>query len=704
MGAGYSLYSTDSEDQVTTIHKGLDRCATLLNGMLQMEKTDVRRACTKRGKLVSSKPTPKFGKGDGKKKKPIKKTVIQAPKGPDPRNSSVFNGCLTTSTPTMISEKSNSVYSQPSQHTLEAGVLGLSDNYQQPGWATPAPIHMTCAHLPPGANSQHVVEDPGSQNPMPLTDEVSEFSGVSASDEDKMDSVDFIPVIDTSCQTSFEKQVPYYKVQNMSRHEAAKKVMTVKNLLGELKAIVADQIDCVALISEVEQSISMLPAMVGNTSIQAEVAQALQPLRSENAQLRRRLRIVNQQLMERERAEKEAQSVDCNFEMVSFHMANQSLQSQLKEMQQDIKALRKENRELQQRNLQLLQLTEDRGGEQIRQHGQLDNNSIRLDVDDTISEIKSCLPKLDVPAKENPSLSLGFQQKEAVVKQQVTRDMSRVTPEPPFEKNGPEPSLNLTSFLDLCEHQEKEACPSNPISDTINKFLNSLEANKSNSSPGAIYCSVGNAPHSDWNRKEVPRLTEDIFCLPKHQVILSEAEKDFGFILDREPQQGRTVYVPLKETQPSGDVRRLSPESMSHVMSLECSNKIQDGHSETNVAQSFERLHISEPPLVHVPLFDDLTGNFPAKVDMTYLSKALNNNIPPNATLPCEDNRMHRGRLSMLDKTFSSCDIKSVASNWSASSWSSFNTLDEQDFRNGLAALDASIASLQRTIQSDLNR
>uniref|UniRef100_A0A0E9QP30 Uncharacterized protein n=3 Tax=Anguilla anguilla TaxID=7936 RepID=A0A0E9QP30_ANGAN len=63
--------------------------------------------------------------------------------------------------------------------------------------------------------------------------------------------------------------------------------------------------------------------------------------------------------MERERTEKEAQSVDCNFEMVSFHMANQSLQSQLKEMQQDIKALRKENRELQQRNLQLLQLTED---------------------------------------------------------------------------------------------------------------------------------------------------------------------------------------------------------------------------------------------------------------------------------------------------------------------------------------------------------
>lgn len=45
--------------------------------------------------------------------------------------------------------------------------------------------------------------------------------------------------------------------------------------------------EAVRLIAEVEQSISLLPAMVGSTNIQAELALALQPLRSENVQLRR---------------------------------------------------------------------------------------------------------------------------------------------------------------------------------------------------------------------------------------------------------------------------------------------------------------------------------------------------------------------------------------------------------------------------------
>lgn len=45
--------------------------------------------------------------------------------------------------------------------------------------------------------------------------------------------------------------------------------------------------EAVRLISEVEQSISLLPTMVGSTNIQAELALALQPLRSENVQLRR---------------------------------------------------------------------------------------------------------------------------------------------------------------------------------------------------------------------------------------------------------------------------------------------------------------------------------------------------------------------------------------------------------------------------------
>lgn len=41
------------------------------------------------------------------------------------------------------------------------------------------------------------------------------------------------------------------------------------------------------LITELEACVSLLPAASGNTNIQVEIALAMQPLRSENAQLRR---------------------------------------------------------------------------------------------------------------------------------------------------------------------------------------------------------------------------------------------------------------------------------------------------------------------------------------------------------------------------------------------------------------------------------
>ncbi|AWO95858.1 putative coiled-coil domain-containing protein 14 [Scophthalmus maximus] len=56
------------------------------------------------------------------------------------------------------------------------------------------------------------------------------------------------------------------------------------------------------------------------------------------------------------------------------------------------------------------------------------------------------------------------------------------------------------------------------------------------------------------------------------------------------------------------------------------------------------------------------------------------------------------------NSTLSQCDVESLWSDWSARSGSTFDTRDEAAFRDGLAALDASIASLQKTIQLDLRR
>lgn len=66
--------------------------------------------------------------------------------------------------------------------------------------------------------------------------------------------------------------------------------------------------------------------------------------------------------------------------------------------------------------------------------------------------------------------------------------------------------------------------------------------------------------------------------------------------------------------------------------------------------------------------------------------------------------QLGKERRRLFDSTLSQCDVETVTSEWSLRSGSTFDTRDEAAFRDGLAALDASIASLQNTIKLDLGR
>lgn len=66
--------------------------------------------------------------------------------------------------------------------------------------------------------------------------------------------------------------------------------------------------------------------------------------------------------------------------------------------------------------------------------------------------------------------------------------------------------------------------------------------------------------------------------------------------------------------------------------------------------------------------------------------------------------QMGKERKRLFDSMLSQCDVETVTSEWSLRSGSTFDTKDEAAFREGLAALDASIASLQNTIKLDLGR
>ncbi|XP_066544131.1 coiled-coil domain-containing protein 14 isoform X2 [Amia ocellicauda] len=844
--SGYSLYSTDSEDQVTTIHKGLDRCAALLQ--------DAQPATSKlRKTVVKSKPRVTFGKGENGKRKPqrktgligqaqkeavaVKKTTLPsnscpgmkedgcvnsvetpvaqpvlAPfaqhfseaqpalckdvqtqmslmsypvpgKGslthPGSKSSTAFNCRLTTSTPTLSPQKSgsqhniqtnlsNDVHCQaafqgghsffPSQtgpvttspavliedveqsvpqprYSKEMGDSGHTSHESLQEQAMLRQIQVHLAHLQQETNTQQMATQALSQGLQPLSNEAAEYTEETTSDEEETDSVDIMPVRDTGCQTSFDRQKLFLKSRKMSPEQTAKKVKTVKYLLGELKTLVADQDDSeiLRLIAEVEDCVSLLPAMVGSTNVQAEIALSLQPLRSENAQLRRRLRIVNQQLRERERAEKESRPVDCNFEVISLQAMIMTLQSQLKESHRSAEALQRKNEELlqsfaeqQRENLQLRKAMEDKERElqQNRQRSEADTARVKMDVEEALSEMKSCQFKLEASEKENHILAVSLQQRDAEVgrlrelSRSLQGSMANLVSELKLDNKGLKPNSHLTkNILDLYEYQQKGDLGSDPVSDSINMYLKTLEANqhRSNLGVGPVYCySNETAAQSSWR-------SGDSSGFPKENgssVKLTMLPKTGSSGLGREPELEKAIYIPFTDTMKKQeqlcDAHKVSPLQAR-------SNKSPDDYKSENddetlhcdpksSANAFKELQISNVPFPCRVDSLNSPGKFGADSQISSLHKNRNtNHIQLHHFQDLVPHKESKGKMSIsgascFNSTFSSVDIRSLTSDCSMSSVSTLKTCDEQDFRNGLAALDASIASLQKTIQSDLKR
>ncbi|KAK3575462.1 hypothetical protein QTP86_026846 [Hemibagrus guttatus] len=372
----------------------------------------------------------------------------------------------------------------------------------------------------------------------------SEESGDCMSEEDELDRVDTMPVRDTSCQTSIDKHTGMLKHKSGSPEKTARKVMTVKYLLGELKALVANQdSEAVRLISEVEQSISLLPTMVGSTNIQAELALALQPLRSENVQLRRRLRILNQQLQERERAERWARPVDCNLELVSLQSLNLTLQTQLNERHKELENLQQENQKLR-------QAVEDRENElqQTKEQCELETSRIRTDVSEALAEMRNCQAKLEDCEREKTALNHSLQQKEAEITelQEIIRNLQKSPI--PFHlaqtdvSSGSAPAAQLTkSALDQYENQQREPAVASRVTDSVKAYLQTLEDSE--------HSSPAHPEHGKLSPSSLGQLKRRQKSSPKSSdtVHMSLKNTTAGSV-SQEVEKSETAFVPLRET------------------------------------------------------------------------------------------------------------------------------------------------------------
>ncbi|NXB66620.1 CCD14 protein, partial [Struthidea cinerea] len=583
-------------------------------------------------------------------------------------------------------------------------------------------------------------------------DTPEEHSEDMVSEEDELNVLDVSPVRDTSCRTSYVKKV--LKSRKENPEETAHKVRTVKYLMGELRALVTDQDDSemLRLLSEIEASISLLPAVVGSTNIQAEIALALQPLRSENAQLRRRLRILNQQLREQESSEKTS-GQSCNYELVSLQSLNMMLQSQLKESQKGLDSLQAKNEELlkiiesqKEENKHLAKGIHDKEEELLenKQHYDIHSTKLQIEVEEALGTVKSLQFKLEASEKENKILGITLRQRDAEVKRlrELTRtlqgSMAKLLSDLTGDNVRPKPEKTLSKSL-LEDHEKQMEPEPFPGSTSVMTYLKKLEMDHilidtDLQFPNKIgeaemqnlsyekFAAEGSKINSTFTEKgtSVPRV------LPAPLKQDAETGSDSGTLLDDQTKLDETMYIPLTSSaskkqqsvsgrsgvlpQSRGACQRLDYhcELPSSMQQYGCEDptaldKLSAGHSVKKTVENTLEVTGGKAK----PEGDKVRPRgIPSGAAKDFMDKPdqPRPGTYPRASMPFPTGISQRTGSKAADFSCISFDDLSGRSDWSASSFSTFTSRDEEDFKNSLAALDANIARLQRTLQSNIRK
>ncbi|NXG00658.1 CCD14 protein, partial [Sakesphorus luctuosus] len=570
--------------------------------------------------------------------------------------------------------------------------------------------------------------------------------------EDELNVLDVAPVRDTSCKTSCVKKV--LKSRKESPEETAHKVKTVKYLMGELRELVTDQDDSemLRLMSEIEDCISLLPAVVGSTNIQAEIALALQPLRSENAQLRRRLRILNHQLEEQESSEKTS-GQSRSYEFVSLQSLNMMLQSQLKESQKGLDSLQAKNEELlkiiesqKEENKHLAKVIQDKEEELLenKQHYDIHSTRLKIEVEEALGNVKSLQFKLEASEKENKILGITLRQRDAEVKRlrELTRtlqgSMAKLLSDLTEDSVRPKPEKALSKSL-LEDHERQMQPEPFPGSTAVMTYLKKLDmdhilvdtdlqlANKSGEveMQNLVYekfAAEGSKINSTFIEEGtmVPRILQTSLNQD------AETISDSGTVVDDQNKLDETIYIPLtssacKKQQPGSERSAVLPQGRGACKTLDycelpssvqqsgCElskhptalDKISAGYGVENTLEVTEHKVKPEGDKVQVRpkvIPSGAAKEFADKPDQPQPGTC------PHVSIPFPTEISQRKGSKPPDFSCNSFEDLSGRSECSASSFSTFTSRDEEDFKNSLAALDANIARLQRTLQHNIRK
>ncbi|KAL6068862.1 hypothetical protein STEG23_036943 [Scotinomys teguina] len=525
------------------------------------------------------------------------------------------------------------------------------------------------------------------------------------------------------------------QAENVS--QTAERVRIAKCLLGELKALVAEQEDSEVqrLVTEVEACISGLSTVSGHTNIETEIALALQPLRSENAQLRRQLRILNQRLREEENPPK----APGNLELFALQSLNVSLQNQLQESLKSQELLQTKNEEL-------LKVIEDQREEkkkfttmlkdkeetllQSKQQFDIGMTRVKIELEEALANEKNSRFKLETTEKENQILGITLRQRDAEVARlrELTRtlqnSMAKLFSDLSVDTARCKMGSNLTKSLLNIYDQQLQQDPTPPHT-SIMSYLNKLETNHSCTRSELLQNAEGTEPHSPCENvlpSQGPPQSDTgaVGGEPAPGVASaalgedSDTECETITLMEDECNVDSTLYIPFARStskKHSPLSKRLSPQPVRSVATTQ-------SVSSSTLASKREHRLCAPPVCSSRNEAEEAPGNLSRTShteDMQLLRKIKEaiGKIPsaaPAAEQPKEQATRHgpsachshgipvKGNV-VSDVSFLNSDLMS---DWSISSFSTFTSHDEQDFRNGLAALDANIARLQKSLRTGL--
>lgn len=260
--------------------------------------------------------------------------------------------------------------------------------------------------------------------------------------------------------------------------------------------------------------------------------------------------------------------------------------------------------------------------------------------------------------------------------------------------------------------------------DTDLQFSNKIEEAEMQNLPYEKFAAEESKINSTVTEEQTSALREPLGPLKQD----AETGSDSGTLLDDQTKLDETIYIPLtssasEKQQPVSGRSGVLPQSRGACQRL-------DYHCE--LPSSVQQYGCEDPTLV-----DKLNTRYSVKKTVENTLEATGDKgkpegdkvqvrprgfasgaakdftdkpdqpqpgTYPRASMPFPTGISQKTGSKAADFSCISFEDFSGRSDWSTSSFSTFTSRDEEDFKNSLAALDANIARLQRTLQSNIRK